>query len=220
MPRQRMVKPEFFDSESLANCPIEARLAFIGLWVMADDHGNCILSVRKLKRQIFPFDEMDDDEFAEYLVDLEDNACIKGYEVDGERFINIPNFGVYQTVNRPSKSTIPEPPEKVAQAKRTTTLKAWLSDAGAITECSVSSEDSVSTHAKEVSNEGREVVVLQQQLPQEASGAAEAEAPPSASKPVCPLCRTAVRYDVRGSTWECPNCGAIKAPEYAEWGAA
>ena len=54
----------------------------------------------------------------------------------------------------------------------------------------------------------------------DAAAEADGSAPPSASKPVCPLCRTAVRYDVRGSTWECPNCGPIKGPEYAEWGAA
>ena len=70
--------------------------------------------------------------------------------------------------------------------------------------------------------DGEVSVSMEKPKPSPASGAAEAEgsAPPSASKPVCPLCRTAARYDVRGSTWECPNCGPIKAPEYAEWGAA
>ena len=42
MSRQRMVKPEFFDSESLAKCSMAARLAFIGLWVEADDFGHLI----------------------------------------------------------------------------------------------------------------------------------------------------------------------------------
>ena len=49
MPRQRMVKPDFFDSGSLAECSRSARLAFIGLWVMGDDNGNVKFSVRKLK---------------------------------------------------------------------------------------------------------------------------------------------------------------------------
>ena len=82
MPRQRMVKPDFFDSGSLAECSRSARLAFIGLWVMGDDNGNVKFSVRKLKKQIFPFDDMPDADFVSLLAELERVGCIKAYEVD------------------------------------------------------------------------------------------------------------------------------------------
>lgn len=111
MPRQRMVRPDFFASASLAECSVAARLAFIGLWVMGDDNGNVKLSVKKLNRQIFPLDDLPDAVFAGYLGQLEAQGCIRVYEADGERFVNVPNFKLYQTVKNPSKSSNPEPPE-------------------------------------------------------------------------------------------------------------
>lgn len=103
MPRQRMVKPDFFDSGSLAECSRSARLAFIGLWVMGDDNGNVKFSVRKLKKQIFPFDDMPDADFVSLLAELERVGCIKAYEVDGEEYVSTVNFKVYQTVKNPSR---------------------------------------------------------------------------------------------------------------------
>ena len=109
MPRQRMIKPEFFMSDSLAEVHPMARYLFIGLWVLADDSGNLKYSPRKIRLQVFPFDDVSDTEIARQLAALEGVGCIYGYEVDGERYITIPNFGTYQTINRPSKSTIPAP---------------------------------------------------------------------------------------------------------------
>ena len=119
MPRQRMVKPDFFDSGSLAECSRSARLAFIGLWVMGDDNGNVKFSVRKLKKQIFPFDDMPDADFVSLLAELERVGCIKAYEVDGEEYVSTVNFKVYQTVKNPSKTTVPEPPESLSKQPRT-----------------------------------------------------------------------------------------------------
>ena len=140
MSRQRMVKPEFFDSESLAGCSMAARLAFIGLWVEADDYGRLKAKPVRLKARIFPYDRMTPAKFTSILAELESVGCIKGYEVDGEQYIEVPNFNVYQTVNRPSKSNIPEPPERVQKVRKT----------------SLFSEHSVSTHAKERKKEGIE----------------------------------------------------------------
>ena len=118
MPRQRMVKPEFFSSDSLAECSHSARLAFIGLWVMADDNGNAKLSVRKLNRQIFPQDDVPDSAFAGMLAELEEQGCIRVYQVNGEKYINVPNFDIYQTVNHPSKSANPKPPANLGKRTR------------------------------------------------------------------------------------------------------
>ena len=106
-----MIRPDFFTSESLAACSMGARLAFIGLWVMGDDNGNCKLSVRKLAKQIFALDNIRNETFANYLAELEAQGCIRVYEVGGERYINVPNFSVYQTVKNPSKTSNPMPPE-------------------------------------------------------------------------------------------------------------
>ena len=125
MPRQRMVKPDFFDSESLGMCSIAARLAFIGLWVTSDDYGNQKAQAGKLKLRIFPYDPMTEESFTALLCELEEVGCIKGYEIDGSRYINIPNFQIYQTVRKPSKTSIPEPPKATEKAKRTTVIHQW-----------------------------------------------------------------------------------------------
>ena len=52
-----------------------------------------------------------------------------------------------------------------------------------------------------------------------ASGGAEADesAPPSATKPVCPVCESAVTFNAKSAGWECPVCGAIKEPRLVPW---
>lgn len=104
-----MIKPDFFFSESMSSCDYMTRLCFIGLWVNADDNGNMKDSRRKLRAQIFPYDPMPDSDFDRCLDALRENDCIELYEVDGERYIHVTNFGVYQTINRPSKTLIPTP---------------------------------------------------------------------------------------------------------------
>lgn len=106
--RQRMVKPDFFDSESIRSCSWGARITFIGLMLAADDTGNLRLSLGRLRGLIFE-DECDDDQFASMLAELEAVDCIRIYTVDGKCYINLPNFLTYQTINRPTKSTIPQP---------------------------------------------------------------------------------------------------------------
>ena len=217
MSRQRMVKPEFFDSESLAECSIAARLAFIGLWVEADDYGRLKAQPMRLKQRIFPYDRMTPAKFTALLRELEKVGCIKGYEVDGDTYIEIPNFGVYQTVNRPSKSNIPEPSEKVRKMRKT----------------NVFSEYSVSTHAKERKKEGRDRAI-EGSIPKEAAvsaAAAEESAPLPADDhcylPACRKCGSKVEPTTRGGgfKWVCPQCGVITTEEvttadFAEGGAA
>lgn len=129
-----MVKPEFFDSESLGACSIQARLAFIGLWVTGDDYGNQKAQASRLKMKIFPYDTMTDDEFIGFLCELEETGCIKGYIVDGERYINVPNFSTYQTVRKPSKTSIPAPPKSVEKQRRTTVIHEWRNGGAMVTE--------------------------------------------------------------------------------------
>lgn len=103
-----MVKPEFFDSESLSECCWGARLAFVGLMIYADDQGNLKLSLGRLRSHIFD-DECTDEEFAAMLAQLEKVDCIRIYGDAGKAYISIPKFDIYQTINHPSKTAIPEP---------------------------------------------------------------------------------------------------------------
>ena len=49
------------------------------------------------------------EEFIGYLSELEVAKCIRLYTVGDGVFIDIPNFGTYQTISHPSKTNIPEP---------------------------------------------------------------------------------------------------------------
>ena len=193
MARQRMVKPEFFDSESLGKCSIAARLPFIG-WVEADDYGRMKLQPNRLKTRIFPYDRMTADKFEKLLAELEGVGCVMEYEVGGERYLCVPNFNLYQTVNRPSKSNIPAPPEYVENHVHNTMR-----------------EDSVSTHS-EISkgSKGNIMNVSLTSVPTKKDGAsvgtaAAKAAPPSA--PRCPLCGTVLtKTGIKDAPWWCDNC--------------
>ena len=158
MARQRMVKPDFFASESLGACRPEARLAFIGLWVQADDRGHIKCQFGRLRRQVFPYDAITDMSFAYLLAELERVGCISGYEVAGERYLCVRNFSTYQTIQRPSKTAIPEPPEGMG---RTGVLPSWIAELWPVSAVENSVENaaliecSASTHSKEGRKEGR-----------------------------------------------------------------
>lgn len=109
MARQRMIKPEFFSSESLADCSFAARLCFIGLWTCADDKGHLKFAPMSLRKELFGLDDVSMEEFLGYLAELEAVKCIRLYIAGDGVFIDIPNFGTYQTINRPSKTNIPDP---------------------------------------------------------------------------------------------------------------
>ena len=104
-----MIKPELFSSESLADCSFAARLCFIGLWTCADDNGHIKFAPMSLRKELFGLDDVSMEEFLGYLAELEAVKCIRLYAVGDGVFIDIPNFGTYQTINRPSKTNIPDP---------------------------------------------------------------------------------------------------------------
>lgn len=221
MPRQRMVKPEFFDSESLALCSIEARLAFIGLWVMGNDYGNQKAQLTRLQHRIFPYDEMSAGHFLDLLCELEETGCIKGYEIDGERYITVPNFSSYQTVRKPSATNVPSPPKSTVNSKRTTVIRGWRTSNAPVThQCGsdtpVTHQDdtSIPERKKEGSNFSlREKIAKERSASDDA--ATDGTAPPDDTKiPVCPLCSTPVRFDPKSMMWRCQVCGEVKEPRY------
>jgi hypothetical protein len=103
-----MIKPEFFSSESMAEVSAEARLCFIGLWLCADDEGRAIFAERSLRKDICGMHSTTPEEFIGYLCELEEVGSIRFFTDGHEVYLTIPNFGVYQTINRPQKSKITE----------------------------------------------------------------------------------------------------------------
>ena len=108
MARARNIKPSFFQNEELGELnPIE-RLAFIGMWTIADFKGCLEMKLKRLKVQLLPYDECD----MELITNnLERSGFISIYSVQGQRYIKIINFEKHQNPHkneRESGSEIPD----------------------------------------------------------------------------------------------------------------
>ena len=113
MARIRGIKPEFFMDEDLACLSLEARLFFIGLWCYADKAGRLEDRPKYLKAEIFPYDKIDVEKLLLTLAqpnlpDRPDKVFIRRYEVNGRKYIDIPEFSRHQSFHKTEKeSTLP-----------------------------------------------------------------------------------------------------------------
>lgn len=109
MARIRTVKPEFFKHEDLHIAEIESklplRLAFIGLWCVADRDGRFKWKPNQMKLDILPYDNCD---FSRVLDALATRGFIEQYQdQSGNLFGFIPTFHQHQVINnRESQSLI------------------------------------------------------------------------------------------------------------------
>jgi hypothetical protein len=107
--RARNVKPGFFLNEELAEVPFEARLLFIGLWSYADREGRFEWRPKRIKAEIFPYDNIEITDFLRYLTD---KNFVSQYQVDGCLYGVVENFKKHQRPHPTERpSTIPPPPE-------------------------------------------------------------------------------------------------------------
>jgi hypothetical protein len=117
MSRIRTVKPELFRHEELFDAELASglplRLAFIGLFTVADCEGRFVWKPRTLKLDVLPHDII---EFSDVLAALEENGFIQSYVVDGKRYGWIPSFRKHQRIQTKeleAGSTLPAPTEDV-----------------------------------------------------------------------------------------------------------
>lgn len=97
MPRIRTVKPEFFTSETMAQCGPWARLLAIGLMQRADSHGRMKWVPRQILGDVFPWDE--DVELAPLADELEACGFLRRYEANGSKYADIPSFRAHQRLS-------------------------------------------------------------------------------------------------------------------------
>jgi hypothetical protein len=108
MARARNIKPSFFQNEELGELHPLERLAFIGMWTIADFKGCIEFRPKRLKVQLLPYDECD---FEVITNNLEQSGFISTYSVSGQRYIKIINFEKHQNPHkneRESGSNIPD----------------------------------------------------------------------------------------------------------------
>ena len=117
MPRNRMIKVDFWDDEKLATISRDARLTYIALWNFSDDYGVVKGHHAWLKNNIYPYDEsLKLDTFKKWLLELESLSRIIPFSTNGEFYYYIPTFLFHQTINRPSLQRNPEPPDDVYES--------------------------------------------------------------------------------------------------------
>lgn len=111
MARIRYIKPEFFLHEGLAELSPFHRLTFIGLWTLADRMGRLEDRPKRIKANLFPYDNVD---MPAVLRDLEQGGFIVRYETGGLACIAIPSWPKHQRPHkRENPSTLPPPPGHV-----------------------------------------------------------------------------------------------------------
>jgi hypothetical protein len=108
MARARNIKPGFFANEDLAECSPWARLCFAGLWTLADREGRLEDRPKRIKGELFRFDTVDVEPLLQELARFK---FIVRYEVDGDRFIAIPEFKTHQTPHYSEKQSVIKPPQ-------------------------------------------------------------------------------------------------------------
>lgn len=119
MARIRTVKPEFFESVSLAQVSRDARLTFIGLFTLADDYGRMRYLPKKITGALYPLDpDVDDADVHDWVCELERVGCVRRYSVDGYEYLELPGWAEHQRIDRPSSSRVPEPIESGSSEAR------------------------------------------------------------------------------------------------------
>ncbi len=107
MPRIRSLKIGLFHNEELCDLSPWHRLLFAGLPLIADKEGRLEDRPRRIKVELFPYDDLDIDVL---LTDLARRGFVLRYVADGVAAIAIPNFLKHQRPNnKEAASVIPAP---------------------------------------------------------------------------------------------------------------
>jgi hypothetical protein len=115
--RIRTIKPEFFHHEGLFEAELETKLplrvAFAGLWCIADREGRFKWEPRRIGVQVLPYDGVD---FSRVLDALTTRGFVCKYRVGNACFGWIPSFLKHQVINnRESQSILPDPEGNIEQ---------------------------------------------------------------------------------------------------------
>ena len=120
--RIRTIKPEFFHHEGLFEAEMETKLplrvAFAGLWCIADREGRFKWEPRRIGVQVLPYDGVD---FSRVLDALATRAFVLKYRVGDACFGFIPSFLKHQVINnRESESVLPDPEGNIEETPTNT----------------------------------------------------------------------------------------------------
>lgn len=111
MARIRTIKPQFWQSLTLAECSTNARLLFVAMLNFADDSGRLQWEPRLLKAFAFPYDDFSHSDVWEWMGELHGADLVTVYTAGGNgyKYAQINSFREHQRIDRPSPSNIPAP---------------------------------------------------------------------------------------------------------------
>jgi hypothetical protein len=121
--RIRTVKPGFWKNEALAELSMSARLLFIGLWSYADREGRMEDRPKRIKAEVFPYDDCDIEKLLSELIG-------GGFLIRYQSFLAITNFARHQrpNVHEPA-SEIPAPTIMIDHDRASTNMISEVGDA-------------------------------------------------------------------------------------------
>ncbi len=102
MARIRTIKPEFFTSEQIVECSASARLLFVGLWCFSDDGGVHPASVKRIKMEVFPGDDISAEQVQGLIDELIRAKLIAEFEAGGESYWCVLGWKNHQKIDRPT----------------------------------------------------------------------------------------------------------------------
>jgi hypothetical protein len=105
--RIRTIKPEFPQSESMGRVSRDARLLFVQLWCICDDHGRTRAASRMLASLLFPYDDDAPSLIDGWLDELSREGCIRLYEHDGSTYLEVCKWLNHQKIDKPSRPMFP-----------------------------------------------------------------------------------------------------------------
>lgn len=112
MARIRTVKPALFRHYDLYKAEKETklplRLAWIGLFTVADREGRFKWRPEEIKPDVLPFDDKVD--FGDVLDALGLHGFVEKYEIDGESYGHIPKWRLHQIINNKEAHSLIPPP--------------------------------------------------------------------------------------------------------------
>ena len=103
MARLRTIKPEFFTSEQIVECSTNARLQFLGILCFSDDGGIHPASVKRLKMEVWPGDQVSEKDVTKYMAELIRVGLVGEFESsEGDMYWWVTGWSRHQRIDKPT----------------------------------------------------------------------------------------------------------------------
>jgi len=124
----RLIHRKISYCKQLVRVSVLAKLLFTWMIPNTDDLGRMEGEPEVIKGMIFPYEDFTIDQIYAALKELSDEKLILWYEVDGNRYIQFPNFNKYQTLRRDREHISDIPPYSAVGIPMTDNDSHWYAN--------------------------------------------------------------------------------------------